>query len=185
VALLAPSNATNAFPVVNQLEQTGCTAKEAAALLKALEGVIASSHDNLLGVAVKREDHERVRGVSSKPRSGLTAWLVQSQYQAKVEFGKLKSELALVAKQDFGLLRGESDRCLSEVESLRQRLKEETTRTTAGVRLDLSFERGRIREELGARDIRIREIDGRLDSELAALRVNNAAIKVCIQPLRP
>lgn len=84
----------------------------------------------------------------------------------------------LTAKQDFGLLKAEGDRNLSEVESLRQRLKEETTRATAGVRLDLSFERGRIREDLSTRDIRIREIDGRLDNELGMIRANNAAIKV-------
>lgn len=53
--------------VVKKLEGTGCSNAEATALLKALETVFQESHENLLGVAVRRDDHERVHLVLMTP----------------------------------------------------------------------------------------------------------------------
>lgn len=40
------------------------------------------------------------------------------------------------------LMKTENERLLADVEKLKQRLREEITRTTAGVRLDLNLEKG-------------------------------------------
>lgn len=40
------------------------------------------------------------------------------------------------------MMKAETDRLLADVEKLRQRLREEITRTQAGVRLDLNLEKG-------------------------------------------
>lgn len=47
------------------------------------------------------------------------------RYTQKVDFQRLKSEITLLEKQDFSLLKSENERLLSEVERLKQRLREE------------------------------------------------------------
>jgi hypothetical protein len=71
--------------------------------------------------------------------------------------------VTLVEKQDYSLLRAENERLLSDVEKLKQRLREEISKTSAGVRLDLNLEKGRMRDELSARELKIREVETRIE----------------------
>ena len=59
-----------------------------------------------------------------------------------MDFAQLKSEMQLVEKNDLALMKAENDRLMAEVDKLKQRLREEITRTQAGVRLDLNLEKG-------------------------------------------
>jgi len=52
-------------------------------------------------------------------------------------------------KNDLEMLKAENDRLMAELKKLKQRLREEITRTQAGVRLDLNLEKGRLRDETG------------------------------------
>ena len=78
--------------------------------------------------------------------------------------------MTLVEKQDYALLKSENERLLSDVEKLKQRLREEVSKTSAGVRLDLNLEKGRVRDELGQRELKIREVDTKLESEISAMK---------------
>ena len=49
-----------------------------------------------------------------------------------MDFAKLKSEIQLLERNDFLLMRTENERLMADVEKLKQRLREEITRTTAG-----------------------------------------------------
>lgn len=75
------------------------------------------------------------------------------------------------------MMKAENDRLQGEVEKLRQKLREEITRTQANVRLDLHLEKGRIRDEASAQEIKIKETDTRIESEIAGLRTQMEAIK--------
>jgi len=66
------------------------------------------------------------------------------------------------------------------VEKLKQRLREEITRTQAGVRLDLNLEKGRIRDESGQQELKIKEVDTRIESEIAGLRTQIEQAKFSI-----
>jgi hypothetical protein len=59
---------------------------------------------------------------------------------------------------------------VNDIEKLKQRLKEEITRTQAGVRLDLNLEKGRMREESAGQELKIKEVDRRIEQEIAGLR---------------
>lgn len=59
---------------------------------------------------------------------------------------------------------------MADLEKLKQRLREEITRTQAGVRLDLNLEKGRLRDENGQQEIKIREVETRIETEIAGLR---------------
>lgn len=67
-----------------------------------------------------------------------------------------------------------------DVEKLKQRLREEITRTQAGVRLDLNLEKGRIRDESGQQELKIKEVDTRIESEIAGLRTQIEQAKFSI-----
>ncbi|KAG0148562.1 hypothetical protein CROQUDRAFT_105647 [Cronartium quercuum f. sp. fusiforme G11] len=144
---------------VTQLEQEGLSRKQAEGLIVAIEQVIDESIKGLIGGLVTRNEIEK------------------QQYTQRVDFAKLKSEIQLVEKQDFALLKSENERLLSELEKLKQRLREEITRTQASVRLDLNLEKGRIRDELGLRELKIREVDTRIEGEIGNLRTTMESVK--------
>ena len=45
-------------------------------------------------------------------------------------------------KNDLAMMKAENERLVTDLERLKQRLREEITRTQAGVRLDLNLEKG-------------------------------------------
>lgn len=92
---------------VSRLEQEGgLSRKQSAGLVEALEAVVEESIRTMTANLVTRAEQEK------------------HQYTQKVDFAKLKSEITLLEKQDFSLLKSENERLLSEVERLKQRLRE-------------------------------------------------------------
>ena len=81
-------------------------------------------------------------------------------------------------KNDLAMIKAENDRLANDVEKLKQRLREEITRTQAGVRLDLNLEKGRMREESSGQELKIKEVDTRIEQEIAGLRTAMQASKV-------
>jgi hypothetical protein len=84
----------------------------------------------------------------------------------------------MIEKNDLAMIKAENDRLVSDIEKLKQRLREEITRTQAGVRLDLNLEKGRMREESGGQELKIAEVDRRIEQEIAALKTAIQASKV-------
>lgn len=74
-------------------------------------------------------------------------------------------------------LKAENERLLGDIERLKRKLREEITRTQAGVRLDLNLEKGRIRDEMSLREVKLTEVDTRIENEIGLLRTNVEAIK--------
>ena len=92
-------------------------------------------------------------------------------------------------KNDLAIMKAENERLVTDIEKLKQRLREEITRTHAGVRLDLNLEKGlylltiylwrfnsdsgfagRLRDEASQQEIKLREVDTRIETEIAGLR---------------
>ncbi|KAG5637736.1 hypothetical protein H0H81_003374 [Sphagnurus paluster] len=99
-------------------------------------------------------------------------------YTQQVDFAQIKSELQLMEKNDLAMIKAENDRLVADIEKLKQRLREEITRTQAGVRLDLNLEKGRMREESSHQELKIKEVDTRIEQEIAGLRTAIQASKV-------
>jgi hypothetical protein len=83
-------------------------------------------------------------------------------------------------KNDLAMIKAENDRLVTDIEKLKQRLREEITRTQAGVRLDLNLEKGRMREESSGQELKIKEVDTRIEQEIAGLRTAMQASKVSV-----
>ena len=80
-------------------------------------------------------------------------------------------------KNDLAMIKAENDRLSADIEKLKQRLREEIMRTQGGVRLDLNLEKGRMREESSGQELKIKEVDTRIEQEIAALRTSIQASK--------
>lgn len=99
------------------------------------------------------------------------------QYKQQVDFAQLKSELHMTEKNDLAMIKAENERLLADIEKLKQRLREEISRTQGGVRLDLNLEKGRMREESSGQELKITEVDTRIEQEIASLRTAIQASK--------
>lgn len=97
---------------VNRLEREGLSRQQAVGIMEALEEVVEESVRTMTANLVTKAEQEKHR------------------YTQKVDFQRLKSEITLLEKQDFSLLKSENERLLSEVERLKQRLREEVCRAS-------------------------------------------------------
>lgn len=82
--------------LVARLEKEGLTREQALGVMEALEEVIEESIRTMTANLVTRAEQEK------------------HQYTQKVDFAKLKSEITLLEKQDFSLLKSENERLLSK-----------------------------------------------------------------------
>lgn len=98
-------------------------------------------------------------------------------YKQKVDFVKLKGELQSLDRSEFTKLSNEYERVGLELEKLRQNIREEISKTQAGVRLDLSLEKGRLKEESSMHHLHIRETDTRIDQEISNMKMQIDSVK--------
>lgn len=151
--------------------------------MAALAEVVDESIAGMSRTMVTKAEQEKASSSVQRSRTfNLTriACAHQLHYTQKVDFAQLKSELQLHEKNDLTLMKQENDQLRGDVEKLKQRLREEITRTMAGVRLDLNLEKGRIRDESSQQELKIKEVDTRIESEIAGLRTQIEQAKFSI-----
>ncbi|KAJ7050503.1 mitochondrial protein [Mycena amicta] len=144
---------------VQRLEREGLNRAQAEGIMAAMAEVIDESVRNMTSNMVTKAEQEKY------------------QYTQQVDFAQTKSELKLIEKNETALIKAENDRLLTEIEKLKQRLKQEITRTQDGVRLDLNLEKGRLRQEASGQELKIKEVDTRIEQEIAGLRTAIQASK--------
>ncbi|KZV64415.1 DUF1640-domain-containing protein [Peniophora sp. CONT] len=137
---------------VRRLEEEGLSRAQAEGIMTAIAEVIDESIRNMTGNMVTKADQEK------------------HHYTQQVDFAQLKSELQLMEKNDLSMIKAENERLVSDIDKLKARLREEVARTQAGVRLDLNLEKGRIREEASRQELKMKEVDTRIEQEIAGLR---------------
>ncbi|VDB95483.1 unnamed protein product [Peniophora sp. CBMAI 1063] len=137
---------------VRRLEEEGLSRAQAEGIMTAIAEVIDESIRNMTGNMVTKADQEK------------------HHYTQQVDFAQLKSELQLMEKNDLSMIKAENERLVADIDKLKARLREEVARTQAGVRLDLNLEKGRIREEASRQELKMKEVDTRIEQEIAGLR---------------
>ena len=166
---------------VQRLEREGLNRAQAEGIMSAMAEVIDESIRNLASNMVTKADHEKVlvstlSSCAHKANHGHAP--NQQHYTQQVDFAQLKSELQLNEKHDLMMIKAENDRLLTDIEKLRHRLREEISRTQGGVRLDLNLEKGRIRDEASRQELKMKEVDTRIEQEIAGLRAAIQSSKV-------
>ncbi|KIY52884.1 DUF1640-domain-containing protein [Fistulina hepatica ATCC 64428] len=139
---------------VQRLEREGLNRAQAEGIMSAMAEVIDESIRNMTANMVTKADQEK------------------QHYTQQVDFAQMKSELQLMEKNDLAMLKAENERLQNDIEKLKQRLREAVTQTQAGVRLDLVLEKGRMRDESSGQVLKIKEVDTRIEQEIANLRTS-------------
>ncbi|KAL9241441.1 hypothetical protein vseg_015555 [Gypsophila vaccaria] len=81
-----------------------------------------------------------------------------------------KTEIQSSQEHHFSLLQRETEKLQDGIEKLRSELKYAADKVTAGQKLDLNLERGRIRDELHNQSTETSKLTNKLDKEIHALR---------------
>lgn len=129
-------------------------------MMKIMNDAIEESIQNLTRNFVLREDASK------------------ATYTQKVDFAKLRSELQAADTSEANATRAAHERITNDITKLNSRLKDEIERTRASVRLDLNLEKGRIREEAGSHEVKLKEVEAKLEQEGAALREKLEQVKL-------
>ncbi|KAJ3755096.1 hypothetical protein EV360DRAFT_86221 [Lentinula raphanica] len=144
---------------VQRLEREGLNRAQAEGIMSAMAEVIDESIRNMASNMVTRADQEK------------------HHYTQQVDFAQAKSELQLMEKNDLAMIKAENDRLVNDIEKLKQRLREEINRTQGGVRLDLNLEKGRFRDETSGKELKLKEVEYKIEQEIAGLRTAIQASK--------
>ncbi|XP_058190764.1 protein FMP32, mitochondrial [Rhododendron vialii] len=156
--------------LVRSLEAQGVPSKQAEAITSAITEVLNDSLENVAHTFVSKGQMEKVSMVQD------------------ANLSKFKSEVESSQEHHFSLLQRETEKLRHDIEKMRSELRYEIDKVTAGQRLDLNLERGRIRDELTNQNAETTNLTNKLDREIHALRAQLEAakydvIKVCIGTL--
>lgn len=131
----------------------------------------ASAVVNLMSDAIKGGISHVSQDLAKRER------LTQLTYQQRVDFAKLRDQLLTADRSEFHNIQNEYERVRNDLDKLRNKLREEITKANAGFKLDLSLEKGRIREESSHHDMQIKDIDTRIDQEVTNMRMQIDSVK--------
>lgn len=175
ISELAKSNGKRLFLVdtlalVRRLEGQGVPSKQAEAITAAITEVLNDSLENVSQSFVSKGEMQKIEMIQESNLS------------------KFKSEVQSSQGHHFSLLQHETEKLRNDIEKMRSELRYEIDKVTAGQRLDLNLERGRIRDELANQNAETTNLTNKLDREIHALRANMEAakydvIKYCIGTL--
>ncbi|KAF2322825.1 hypothetical protein P3X46_033633 [Hevea brasiliensis] len=175
ISQLVNSNVKRAFLVdtlalVRGLEAQGVPSKQAEAITAAITEVLNDSLENVAHSFVSKAEMQK------------------SEMIQESNLSKFKSEVQSSQEHHFSLLQRETEKLRSDIDKMRSELRYEIDKVTAGQRLDLNLERGRIRDELANQNAETTNLTNKLDREIHALRAQLEAakydvIKYCIGTL--
>ncbi|XP_041022259.1 protein FMP32, mitochondrial-like isoform X2 [Juglans microcarpa x Juglans regia] len=155
---------------VRRLEGQGVPSKQAEAITAAITEVLNDSLENVTLSFVSKAEMQKIE-------------LIQES-----NLSKFKSEVQSSQGHHFSSLQHETEKLRNDIEKMRSELRYEIDKLTAGQRLDLNLERGRIRDELANQNAETTNLTNKLDQEIHALRAHMEAakydvIKYCIGTL--
>lgn len=153
--------------LVRRLEGEGVPSKQAEAITLAITEVLNNSLEN---VSQSFVSNGRMQMSEMTQDANLT---------------KFKSEVQSSQEHHFSLLQRETEKLKGDIEKMRSELRYEVDKVTAGQRLDLNLERGRLRDELAKQSAETSDLTNKLDREIHALKAQLEAakydvIKYCI-----
>lgn len=147
---------------VRKLQDKGFTEEQSQAAVKIVSDSISNGIEQYASNLVTKETLNKL------------------SYQQKVDFAKLKGELQMIDKSEFNSLRNEQERMQNDLEKMSTKFKEEINKSLSSVRLDLSLERGRIREESSIYDLKIKETDTKINQEIYNLKVQIDSVQTTV-----
>ncbi|XP_074308606.1 protein FMP32, mitochondrial-like [Silene latifolia] len=140
------------YALVRRLEEQGFPPKQAEVLTGAITKVL---NDSLESVAYFFVTKPEMHNYEVTRESSLATF---------------KTEIQSSQEHHFSLLQRETEKLQDGIEKLRCELKYAVDKVTAGQKLDLNLERGRIRDELHNQSTETSKLTNKLDKEIHALK---------------
>ncbi|KAL1536614.1 protein FMP32, mitochondrial-like isoform X1 [Salvia divinorum] len=175
ISELAKSNGKRIYLVdtlalVRKLEAQGVESRQAQAITEAMMEVLNDSMENVSGSYVSKSEMQK------------------SEMFQDNNLSMFKTEVKSSQDHHFSRLQHEMEKIKNDIEKMRSELRYEIDKVTAGQRLDLNLERGRIRDELNNQNQETTNLTTKLDREIHTLRAQLEAakydvIKYCIGTL--
>ncbi|EYU24082.1 hypothetical protein ABFS82_12G003100 [Erythranthe guttata] len=172
---LVKSNGRRIFLVdtlalVRKLEAQGVPSKQAEAITGAMTEVLNDSLENVSYSFVSKGE------------------MLKNEMTQDSNLSKFITQVKSSQEHHFSLLQHETEKLKSDIEKMRSELRYEIDKVTAGQRLDLNLEKGRIRDELNNQNQETTHLTNKLDREIHELRAQLEAakydvIKYCIGTL--
>ncbi|GAB2293409.1 hypothetical protein Dimus_027610 [Dionaea muscipula] len=164
ISQLANSNGSSLFLVdtlalVRKLEAQGVPSQQAEAFTAAITEVLNDSLENVAHSFVSKAEMQKIEVVQESNLS------------------KFQSEVKSSQEHHFALLKRETEKLQGDIDKVRNELRYEIDKVTAGQRLDLNLEKGRIRDELANQNEETTNLTNKLDREIHALRAQMEAAK--------
>jgi hypothetical protein len=147
------------YRFVQRLESDGFTREKAEAIMNSLVEIVTESSNNLLKQSVTKPEFEKY------------------SYVQRVDLNHLQSEVTLLEKNEFSLLRAEMNRLETESMKFPSRIAEETRRIQANVRLELTLDKSRIRDEHASQEMKIKEASSKIDTEVSQFKTQMETIQ--------
>ncbi|KAJ3181802.1 hypothetical protein HDU87_000820 [Geranomyces variabilis] len=136
---------------IHMLQAEGFTSSQSDAVLQLVTEAVSESMENVVrSMVTKSEQAEEIA-------------------DAEHDFAQLRSDIQMLEKRDFAVLRGELERILAEVERMKLSMREEVSRVHGGVRLDINLEKARIQDEAAELKSLVAKAEARIDEEIDAL----------------
>ncbi|GLT44609.1 hypothetical protein SLA2020_184950 [Shorea laevis] len=164
ISQLVQSNGKRLFLVdtlalVRRLEAEGVPSKQAEAITASITEVLNDSLENVSQSVVSKAEMQRTEMIQESNLS------------------RFKSEVQSSQDHHFSLLQHETEKLRDDIEKMQSELRHEIDKVTAGQRLDLNLEKGRIQEELANQNAENCNLTNKLDREIHALRAQLEAAK--------
>eukprot|EP00475_Leptophrys_vorax_P032707 TRINITY_DN5082_c0_g2_i3.p1 TRINITY_DN5082_c0_g2~~TRINITY_DN5082_c0_g2_i3.p1 ORF type:complete len:191 (+),score=31.42 TRINITY_DN5082_c0_g2_i3:222-794(+) len=145
--------------LVRRLEAEGLTAKQSEAITQLITEVL---HESLETAA-----HTFV----SKPE------MQKAELIAEAAMSKVKTEMVNVQDLKFAGIHREVEGLKTDLDKVKNEIRYEVDKVTAGQRLDLNLERGRIKEEINVQTQELSNLSNKLDREINTLKAELESAK--------
>jgi hypothetical protein len=147
------------YRFVQRLESDGFSREKAEAIMTSLVEIVSESSTNLQNQSITKGEFEKLT------------------YIQRVELNRLQNEVTLLEKNEFSLLRAEINRLEAESMKFPSRFGEEIRRIQANVRLELSLEKSRTRDEHASQEMKIKEASSKVDTEVSQFKTQLETIQ--------
>lgn len=153
--------------LVRKLESQGFDARQAEAITAAMTDVLNDCLQNVSDAFVSKSELE------------------QYNMMQEAAFTKLQTDVQSAQDKKISSIHRETEKLRVDIEKLQSEIRYEMDKVSAGQRLDLNLERGRIKEELANQSAETSNLTNKLDKEINALKMQLEAskyevIKYCI-----
>jgi hypothetical protein len=126
----------------------GFTQEQASSLINLISQAVGESMKNMMQTLALKNDHQ----------------LILQHNQA--EFDKLQSDINDLGQKDFAILKAELEKISTETEALKSSMREDLSKAHSSVRLDISLEKARVKNEADGLVEDISAAEAKVDKEL-------------------